>query len=161
MEGNKNQEPKIFKVLRIVAPCLLIGGIVLIVLAWTVFSKETWHGKDANWGLFIPGILACFFSFPAFFTGFSPKIAKTMNRASLYINEEIAPDFIKSQKRIQQANKEDLTDIASTGADISSVAVTKTVRAIKKGLKDTMFCKHCGAEIDIDSKFCNSCGGEQ
>ena len=24
-----------------------------------------------------------------------------------------------------------------------------------------MYCKHCGAEIDADSKFCNHCGQEQ
>lgn len=24
-----------------------------------------------------------------------------------------------------------------------------------------MYCKHCGKEIDDDSKFCRYCGGEQ
>ena len=57
--------------------------------------------------------------------------------------------------------KGDLTDIADTGADIASGAIKKTVKAIKEGLKDTKFCKHCGAEIDANSVFCNKCGKEQ
>jgi len=146
MEENKNHEPKIFKVLRFIAPCMVVAGVVLIVLASTVFSKETWHGKDPNLAFLMPGIALVFFSIPVFFAGFIPKIQKTA---------------IKTQKYLQQENKEDLTDIANTTADITGGAITKTTRAIKKGIKDTKFCKHCGAEIDADSKFCNSCGGEQ
>ena len=150
MKENKNEEPKFFRILRIVAPCLLIVGVLLIVLSWTVFSKETWAGKDPSWGMFIPGVIAAFFSLPTFFMGFMPKLSKTMAKANIYIT-----------KGIQQENKRDLTDIANTTADISGEAITKTTRAIKKGFKDTKFCKHCGTEIDADSKFCNSCGGEQ
>ena len=64
-------------------------------------------------------------------------------------------------KEIQIQHKEDLTSIANKSADISSEAITKTTRAIKKGIKDTKFCKHCGAEIDSDSTFCKSCGKKQ
>lgn len=161
MEENKNQEPKIFKVLRIVAPCLLIVGVTLIILACTVFAKEAWHGKEVCWWMLMPGIFMVFFSFPAFFIGFTPKITKTMAKVNMNIQREIAPEMIKMTKDIQQQSKEDLTEMSNTSADISSEAITKTARAIKKGLKDTKFCKHCGAEIDADSKFCNNCGGEQ
>ena len=163
MEENKNQEPKMFKVLRILAPCLLFVGVLLIVLGCTVFraDKSVGDGDMANLGLIIPGIFIAFLSVPSFFIGFMPKISKTMARANMYISEEVAPEMIKTHKRIQQENKEDLTDISNTGADISSEAITKTTRAIKKGLKDTKFCKHCGTEIDADSTFCKSCGGEQ
>jgi hypothetical protein len=58
-------------------------------------------------------------------------------------------------------NKEDLKDIASTAVEITSEAITKTATAIKTGLDDKMFCKHCGEKIDSDSKFCNKCGKEQ
>lgn len=150
MEENKNQEPKFYKVLRIAAPCLLILGITLIVLACTAFSKDTWHGKQPSWGLLMPGIFIAFFAFPAFFIGFMPKIAKGMAKTNIYLTKEI-----------QQQHKEDLSNIASTSADISSDAITKTAKAVKRGLKNTKFCKHCGAEIDADSKFCNSCGKEQ
>jgi len=150
MEENKNQEPKFFKVLRILAPCLLVVGVTLIILSTTVFAKEAWHGKEPLVGLMVPGIIMAFFSFPAFFIGFMPKISKTMAKTNIYLTKEI-----------QQEHKEDLREMANISADISSDAITKTTRAVKKGLKDTKFCKHCGAEIDADSKFCSSCGGVQ
>lgn len=68
---------------------------------------------------------------------------------------------VKATKYMMDETKDDLKSIANTTADVSSEAITKTTRAIKKGIKDTIFCKHCGAEIDADSKFCNSCGKEQ
>ena len=67
----------------------------------------------------------------------------------------------EADKYIQQENKEDLKDIISTTADIASEAVTKTATEIKQGIEDTIFCKHCGAKIDFDSKFCKKCGKEQ
>lgn len=79
-------------------------------------------------------------------SGFKTEIAKLHTRTTKYIQEE---------------NKQDLTDIASTTADIASDAITTTTKSIKKGLKDTKFCKHCGKEIDKDSKFCSECGKEQ
>ena len=150
MEENKNQEPKFYKVMRILSLCLLAVGIILIVLAYTAFSKETWHGKQPSWGSLISGIFMAFLAFPSFFIGFMPKIVKGMAKTNIYLSKEI-----------QQEHKEDLSNIASTSADISSEAITKTAKAVKKGLKNTMFCKHCGTEIDADSKFCNSCGKEQ
>ena len=68
---------------------------------------------------------------------------------------------IKATKYMMDESKEDLKDIADASVEANSEAITKTVKAVKKGIKDTKFCKHCGAEIDADSKFCNSCGGEQ
>ena len=74
---------------------------------------------------------------------------------------EIAKMSTKSAKYIQQENKEDFRDIANSAADIASEAITKTTTAIKKGLEDKIFCKHCGEKIDSDSKFCSKCGKEQ
>ena len=79
-------------------------------------------------------------------SGFSPEIAKLST---------------KTQKYIQEENKEDLTDIASAKADISGEAITKVSKSIKKGFKDTKYCKYCGAEIDADSSFCKECGKKQ
>jgi predicted amidophosphoribosyltransferase len=42
-----------------------------------------------------------------------------------------------------------------------SEAITKTTQAVNKGLDQTKFCKHCGAEIDEDSAFCSKCGKPQ
>ena len=75
---------------------------------------------------------------------------------------EIAKMSIESKKYIQQQNQQSLTDIADTNAEIYDDAITHTAGAIKKGLtEDKMYCKHCGAMIDSDSKFCSKCGKEQ
>ena len=66
----------------------------------------------------------------------------------------------RSAKYIQEENKDDLKDIATTGAQIQSEAVTTTVRAVSEGLAGKKYCKHCGKPIDADSQFCCECGGE-
>ena len=151
MEENKNQKPKHFLVLKIIGASLVLIGLSLIIASIAI--KEPEMGEDGWFEisrriafLRFLGIGMCMISLPLFISGFQPEIAKM--RA-------------KSTKYIQQENQEDLTEIASTSADISSEAITKTTRAIKKGIKDTKFCKHCGAEIDADSAFCKSCGKQQ
>ena len=41
-------------------------------------------------------------------------------------------------------------------------AAEQVAKGIKKGLSDdnTIYCKYCGAEIDVDSSFCKKCGKE-
>ena len=58
-------------------------------------------------------------------------------------------------------NEDKLKDIADKSANISKDAITTTVGAIKKGIKSNIYCKHCGKDIDADSKFCKHCGKEQ
>lgn len=42
------------------------------------------------------------------------------------------------------------------------IKATKYMDALKiYNIEETMFCKHCGTPIDIDSKFCKKCGKEQ
>ena len=68
---------------------------------------------------------------------------------------------INSAKNIIDENGEKLTDIVEKTSDLSSIAVEKTARAIKKGLTESnIYCKHCGKAIDSDSNFCKSCGKE-
>lgn len=71
---------------------------------------------------------------------------------------------INAKSNIINNNEETLRDIASKEANINKDAIKTTFSAIKEGLsgnEGTMFCKHCGAVIDADSKFCNQCGKEQ
>ncbi len=141
-------KPKIFTVLKIVAPIAAIVGITLIILSTAVFPEM--RGGIAfgpRPALLVPGLFTTFFSIPMFAIGFYPEIHKTS---------------IKTEKYLQETNKKDLTAIADNSADISSHAITKTTRAVKEGFRDkTIFCKHCGSTIDADSKFCKKCGKEQ
>ena len=143
MEENKNQKPAHFLIFKILGCVFAVVAIVGFVLAFTGF------GDFESNNFMLGGIMSAFGLFLAvtfLMMGFRPEITR-MNT--------------KSARYIQQENKETLTDIANTTADIASGAISSTTKAIKKGLRDAKFCKHCGAEIDADSKFCNSCGGEQ
>ena len=68
---------------------------------------------------------------------------------------------LKSQRYVMQQSQQDLTAIADMTADITDDAVTQTAKAVKNGLKETKYCKHCGKEIDKDSLFCKDCGKQQ
>lgn len=144
----EQKEPRHLLVFRILGFLLLFGGITLVILGAVVFREEWgFHGETIiNSKLFTPGMFASFLSVPALLVGFSAKIAKAS---------------IASEKYIQQSTKEDLKDIADTSANITSDAVTTTVKAVKKGIKDTKYCSECGAEIEADSKFCRHCGKNQ
>ena len=75
------------------------------------------------------------------------------------IGTKISDITIDTTENIFNKNKDKLDSIIEKGSDMSSIAVEKTVRAIKNGLKDTnIHCKYCGKSIDTDSKFCKNCG---
>ena len=139
----KNQKPKIFTIFKIVGVIGLILLITSFVLLYGGF--DDFHSNN-----FIIGIMLLPISFISTFVGltngFIPEITKMR---------------VKTQKYIQQENKEDLTDIATTTADIHSDAVTSMAQAVQKGLNETKFCKYCGAKIDVDSLFCSQCGKQQ
>ena len=88
----------------------------------------------------------------AFLTIFSPKFrGKMMSKQ------------VKAAKYMVDESKEDLKDISDGMAYATHDGIKSAARAIKEGFKetDTIYCKHCGASIDADSKFCNKCGKEQ
>lgn len=68
---------------------------------------------------------------------------------------------IEAGRYMVEEHKDDFKSISDNIADATKGATKTTVRAIKEGFKDTVFCKHCGAEIEADSKFCKVCGKKQ
>ena len=144
MDDNKTPKPKIFTVLKIVAVVLLAMGITLIVMSFTAFYD--YEFDSFNSGAFAIGCAVTVFSLPCFLWGFTPQIQRLTVRTARYLQEDA---------------EDDLRHIANKTADIASGAVKKTTKAIKNALKDTMYCKHCGEEIDADSTFCKSCGKQQ
>ena len=143
--NNQNKPPKIFLALKIVAGILVVLGIVLFIMSFTI--GDSFEAEASSIGLRFGGIVCFIFGLFFMFIGFTPNIQKTM---------------IKTQKHILNENKEDLKDIADTSADVSKDAVKTVAGAVKDGLtEEKMFCKHCGKEIDKDSKFCQYCGKEQ
>lgn len=139
------KKPLSLIILRIIGICALaiaLLGIVLVITGFGDFETNNFMigGFLTTFGLFAG--VSCTVA------GFLPEISKTS---------------IRTQKYIQNENKEDLKDIANTSAEIHAEAVTTITHAAAKGFTqgDTVFCKECGAKIDADSKFCRHCGTKQ
>lgn len=88
---------------------------------------------------------------------------KHMTNFSKVDMEEMMTNMINTKNNVINKNEETLRNIANKTADINKDAVKSTASAVKEGFSNeaTVFCKHCGAVIDADSKFCKSCGKEQ
>lgn len=138
----KNKPPKQFMIFKILGFTFLFISIILIILSATVL---TW-GYSPNFALLVPGMFILVPAISMIIWGFIPNIQKFQ---------------VTTMKYFQEENQDDLEDIATTSVEIHNEAITKTASAVKKGLQsNTMYCKHCGAEIDFDSKFCSQCGKE-
>ena len=69
---------------------------------------------------------------------------------------------VKATKYMVDETKEDIRDISTNMAEATKEGIKITTGAIKEGFSgETIFCKHCGSQIEIDSKFCKKCGKEQ
>ena len=135
-----NKKPSHFLVFKIAGILGLVIFIIGIIKLLTGF--DDFESNDFLIGMFMMPI-GVFIGFTGLMIGFRPEISKLS---------------IKTAKYLQEENKDELKQITSTSAEIVSEALTTTVQTIKEGLKETMFCKHCGKEIDSDSKFCKHCG---
>lgn len=141
-------------------------GMIMLENSFNIFSIVSF---------IIPILVICIFIF-TFAMMFSPKLrAKMLSRQikSLkhtidYSKEDLenlitnmGDISINSTKNIIDGNENELKDIVEKSSDLGSIAVKKTARAIKNGLKGNMvYCKYCGKVIDSDSRFCKNCGKE-
>lgn len=160
-QKKKIKTPVAFIVFRVLSLVCLIIGIVGVIKA---VNTDPYN----NFGFVAMAMLGFFFAFGFACWGFYPQIQKFTLKMGRHVAESsseelkgLSKTMIGIQKDVQEENKDSLTSIASTSADINSEAITKKAKAVKKGLKDTKFCKNCGKEIDADSSFCSKCGCEQ
>ena len=120
----------------------VITAVVGIVLAISGFGDFETNNFMIGGLLTVIGMMATAIGI---MIGFGPEIAKARVQTARYIQEE---------------TKDDLTAIASNSAEITKDAVTTTAEAIREGMEIKKYCKHCGAKIDSDAKFCTACGKE-
>lgn len=140
---DKNKKPKhllVLKIIGLIGIALAIVGFVMVIKGFGDFEHNTFMlgGFLMSVGMLV-GVSCLVW-------GFRPEIIRLSTKTAKYVQEDV---------------KEDLTDIAETGSEIVGGAVKNITRAVKDGLKQTKFCKYCGAEIDEDSVYCNKCGREQ
>ena len=129
----------IFKLVGLAGIITLIFGIVLAARGFGDFESNNFM---IGGFLTVFGVMATAIGI---MIGFGPEIVKARLQATRYIQEEA---------------KDDLTAIASNSAEITKDAVTTTAEAIREGIEIKKYCKHCGAKIDSDAKFCTTCGKE-
>ena len=127
----------IFKLLGLVGVVIFLIGVVNLIKGFGNFEDNSYII-----GIFIMPF-GLILGVTGLVMGFKPEITKHSIKTANYIQEE---------------NKEELQEMMSRTAEINSEAVTTTVEAVNRGLKETMYCKHCGQVIDIDSQFCKHCG---
>ena len=108
-----------------------------------------------------------------FMTVFNPSVRSKwvgrqleMQKKVLEDNKETIKDInrlggevtIDSANEILDKKGKDIKRAMDRSTDISSDSIKKVARAIKDGIKDEMYCKHCGASVDSDSVYCKKCG---
>ena len=106
-------------------------------------------------------------SFRSKFFGHQLRMQKRM----LEDNKDVITDIgkisgeigVKTSKGVLDENEDDIRHVVTKTADVSKEAITITTRAIREGFteENTVYCKHCGANIDADSTFCKKCGKKQ
>ena len=136
------KKPILFLILKILAALFLCVAITGIVFTITGFGDFESNNFMIGGFLTVFGMMATAIGI---MIGFGPEIAKARVQTARYIQEE---------------TKDDLTAIASNSAEITKDAVTTTAEAIREGMEIKKYCKHCGAKIDSDAKFCTVCGKE-
>lgn len=127
----------IFKIIGIIGVVTMITGIVLAIVGFEDFESNNY--MIGSFAAVVGVIMAAL----GITIGFRPEIAKARAKTLKYIQEE---------------NKEELTTIANNNAEIMSGAISQIASTVINGAQNTMFCKHCGKTINIDSTFCSHCG---
>ena len=181
--GNKENKLKISKILIIIGGVLFAVGLAALITSIVLYKNayDQWH--DAWWNFnadlndmptavfIILSALLTAGGFAILMIGLAPYIGKLS---------------LKRRQEILEYSGEDMTNIGNKMVDISAPVMNKMVdisapmmnkavdnvvvpsfRKIKEAIKEDeektpqIYCKHCGVQIDEDSKFCKKCGKEQ
>ena len=127
----------VFKLIGVVGIVLFVIGIIKLVNGFGEFEDNSF-----SIGMFMMPV-GLFLGVTGLVMGFRPEITK---------------HTIKTIKYIQKENQEELKEIVSTVSEIHLESVTATANAVRDGLSETIYCKHCGKRIDLNSQFCKYCG---
>ena len=123
----------------------IIGALCLAVFAaGTVMYIVSISTYEFGSGLFIAGlimmVLGLMSGVPCLFVGFLPRLLQAR---------------VNTMQMMQQQNIKIIKELSAASAQVSA-----NTQATQQGSCEKMYCKHCGVQIDIDSRFCKSCGKE-
>ena len=128
-----------FLVLKIIgAVCLSVFVAGLIMYIISIGTHEI--GSGIFIASFIMMTLGLLSGVPCLFFGFLPRL----NQAR-----------INTMQMMQQQNIKIIKELSAASAQVAANA-----QATHQVGGEKMYCKHCGVQIDIDSKFCKACGKE-
>ena len=114
----KNNKPVHLIILKIAGFLFVAMAVVGAILAVKSFGNHE-SNKFMIGGIMT--VLGVFIGFSCLTYGFTPEFIKM---------------HTKTQKYIQDINKDDLTDIKTADAEIVEQAITKATKAVKKGLSE-------------------------
>lgn len=164
MENNTNNNSSRFLVLKIIG-CV---GIAIAVTGIIIYICNL--AGEFSTGLFITGLLMMILGIlsgvPCLFFGFLPRLLAARISAMQQLQQQNINVFKELSAAAAQAaaNAQAAAQAAEAPAmEIreESVAQESSEEQAQTTANTKMYCKHCGVQIDSDSKFCKSCGKEQ
>lgn len=188
-QEKKKANLKTFKALLLIGVLVLIGGIALFAVAiaqtkkadrdydnamaeynaeykeWynnysdgkaTLFDKPEMPDKDINIFLFFPASIISGVGLILIVVGVYPFFAKSTLKTGTEVTNYLKDDY----QALRNAEMDTVKPIVDRAMDdFVAPAITKTVRAVKKGKTDaSTVCPSCGAKLEKDAKFCQYCG---
>ena len=130
---SNTKTPTVFKVLIVLAPILLIGGIFLIVYA-------TQNGNRAlEPEMMIPGVFLTFFGVSALFFCLVIKLGSSASNTLKDMQNEVAESFNEFE-------------------DLSKNFIKKARQFQSDLADDSIECEYCGSKNDGDAHECKNCG---
>lgn len=165
MENNTNNNNSRFLVLKIIG-CV---GIAIAVTGIIIYICNL--AGEFSTGLFITGLLMMILGIlsgvPCLFFGFLPRLLA----ARISAMQQLQQQNISVYKELYAAAAQATANAQATAQASDAPAKEECQENVAVGSQDAsneeakdnskMYCKHCGAQIDSDSKFCKVCGKEQ
>mgnify|MGYP003311132935 CR=1 FL=1 len=142
---NEEQFKKNNKKVKTAGLIVLSIGIIMLIIGFFIvkvpeMGEDNWFELSSRSALFKVG-------------GFSLTIVGCMIRF-----------VVANQRQIMAYQVQQGMPIAQEGMEKMSPTMENAAKEIAKGIKEGLsddekvYCKHCGAQIDADSNFCNKCG---
>lgn len=145
---NKSIRFLALKIIGSVAIAIEIAGIIMLIV--NLFG-------DSSTGLLVASLIMIAFGIlcgvPCLFIGFWPQFLALKNVAM----QQIQDHDMYMMNELSAASAQASASTSSSSNDYNKKTTQKTS---SENIGKKIYCKHCGAEIDDDSKFCAVCSKE-